>query len=117
MVTENYNDCTNPDGDSETNDGMLQFVSKKIDRNVKVAIAAPNGDVTELTGDLYSGVGGSISADIDQAVVLIDQDIPAGSTAYVLVKFQDNLKGFDTGDGVFDDMCDNSEVVESYNFV
>jgi len=113
MVTENYNDCTNPDGDSETDDGILQFVSQKIDRNVKVAIAAPNGDVTELTGDLYSGVGGSISADIDQAVVLIDQDIPAGSTAYVLVKFQDNLKGFDTGDGVFDDMCDNSEVVEA----
>ena len=113
-VTENYDDCTNPDADPETDDdGMLKFVSKKIDRNVKVAIATPNGDVTELTDDLYDGVGGSITADIDQAVVLIDQDIPAGSTVYVLVKFQDNLKGFDTGDGTFDDMCDNSEVVEA----
>ena len=111
-VWEDYELCTNPDGDVETDeDGILKFVSKKITRNVKVAIADPNGDVTELTDDLYDSVGGEIEAGVNSAHVLIDQEIPADSTIYVLVKFQDNLKGFDTGDGIFDDMCHNTETV------
>jgi len=104
-VWENYDDCTD-DGD-----GMLKFVSKKETRNVKVAVAAPNGDVTELTDDLYDGVGGTITADIDSAHVEIDGPILADSTVYVLVKFNDNLKNEPAPSNEFMDMCDNSERV------
>lgn len=113
-VTENYDLCTNPDGIDNTDDGMLKFVSKKITRNVKVAVADPNGDITELTDDLYDGIGGTITADINSAIVdLTDtSNLTAGSTVYVLVKFNDNLKGFNAPGGIFDDVCMNSEDVE-----
>ena len=57
-------------------------------------------------------IGGSISADGNSALVEIDQFIEAGSTVYVLVKFQDNLKGFNMGPD-FDLMCDNTESVDA----
>jgi len=105
-VWENYDDCT-------TEQGLLKHVSQKPTRNVKVAIAAPNGEVTEFTDDLTAGIGGMIMADDESAHVHLTDQILAGSTVYVLVKFQDDLKGFDTVDGNFDDMCDNSEDVEA----
>jgi len=105
IVWENYDECTD-DGD-----GMLKLVSKKAARNVKVAIADPSGDITELTDDLYDDVGGSIIADIDSAHVEITDPIASGSTVYVLVKFQDNLKGVEFPGGDVDEMCDNSETV------
>ena len=106
-VIENYSDCT------IGVDHMLNLHNdKKLDRSVKVAIADPNGDVTEITGELYDGVNGSISPiSTSSATVNIDREIDAGSTVYVLVKFQDDLKGFDTGNGIFDDMCHNTETV------
>lgn len=110
-VLENYTQCTNPDGNDNTDDGLLTFVSKKIDRNVKVAIADSDGNVTEITDFLYDGIDGEIVADLNSTEVLIDHEIPANSTIYVLVKFQDDLKGVDTGDGIFDEMCHNSETV------
>lgn len=109
-VSENYDQCTD-DGK-----GILKFVSKKITRNVKVTIADPNGDVTEITDDLYD-IPNAIMADINSADIDIDlgEDIPAGSTIYVLVKFQDNLKGKDAPSGIFDDMCDNNEEVGAFD--
>ncbi len=104
IVWENYDECT--DGE-----GMLKLVSKKATRNVKVAIADPSGDITELTDDLTDGIGGSIIANIDSAHVEITDPIASGSTVYVLVKFQDNLRGDVFADGVVDEMCDNSETV------
>jgi len=83
-----------------------------------VAIADPDGDVTEITDEIYDGVGGEISSiDNDSAHVDILRDIPVGSTVYVLVKFQDDLKGVDTEDGIFDAMCDNSEWVHALDEV
>ncbi len=115
-VWELYADCTNPDGDiATTTDGMLKFVSKKDTRNVKVAIADPDGNVTELTDDLYDGIGGSIVANINSAHVDLNGPIPAGSTVYVLVKFNDNLKGAAAPGNVFMDMCLNSERVMTAN--
>ncbi|MFB5624952.1 MAG: hypothetical protein ACE5RP_08590, partial [Nitrosopumilus sp.] len=110
-VLENYTQCTNPDGNDNTDDGLLTFVPKKIDRNVKVAIADSDGNVTEITDFLYDGIDGEIVSDLNSTSVVIDHEIPANSTIYVLVKFQDNLKGFDTGDGTFDEMCHNTETV------
>ena len=106
MVWENYDDCT-------TVQVLLKHVSQKPTRNVKVAIANPDGEVTELTDDLTDGIGGMIMANDESAHVHLTDQILAGSTVYVLVKFQDDLKGFDTVDGNFDDMCDNSEDVEA----
>jgi len=108
-VDELYSDCT------DNGDGILQFVSKKMDRNVKVAVADPNGDITELTDDLYDGTGGSIVADIDDANVIIDDsdNLTAGSTVYVLVKFQDNPSNIDVINGEVDVSCGNVEEVEA----
>lgn len=108
-VDELYSACT------DNGDGILQFVSKKIDRNVKVAVADPNGDVTELTDDLYDGIGGSIVADIDDANIIIDDsdNLTAGSTVYVLVKFQDNSKNIDVINGKVEVSCDNTEEVQA----
>ncbi len=105
-VWELYADCT---------DDMLKFVSKEATRNVKVAIADPDGNVTELTDDLYDGIGGSITADLTSAHVDLDGPIPAGSTVYVLVKFNDDLKGAAAPGNVFMDMCLNSERVMTAN--
>ncbi len=104
-VEEIYDDCTD-DGE-----GILQFVSRKITRNVKVAIADSNDDVTELTDDLYNDVGGSIEATLAQADVHIEQPIEAGSTVYVLVKFKDNPSNIEVDDGEVDVMCNNRENV------
>jgi len=105
-VEEIYGECT---GD----DGILQFVSKKETRNVKVAIADSNDDVTELTDDLYNDVGGSIDATLEEANVHIEQPIEAGSTVYVLVKFKDNPSNIEVDEGVVDVMCDNVENVSA----
>ncbi len=112
-VWENYGDCTDQNPAQGPDAMDIKFVSKKDTRNVKVAIADPDGDVTEITGEIYNGIGGAItSIDDDSAHVDVLRDIPAGSMVYVLVKFQDDLKGFDTGDGNFDAMCDNNEIVD-----
>ena len=106
-VWENYGDCT---------DFELKLLSPahKLERAVKVAIADASDDVTELTDNIYDGIGGSItSIDVSSAHVEITDPIAAGSTVYVLVKFKNDLKGFDTGDGTFDEMCHNDEMVEA----
>ena len=105
-VTELYEDCTD-------NDGILKLLAPnaKPERAVKVAVADSNDDVTELTDDLYDGVGGSIAADNIQAEIHIEQSIEAGSTVYVLVKFQHNLKGEVFPGGLVDVMCHNEESV------
>lgn len=100
-VTEDYSACV---------DELLKFVSKKETRNVKVAIADPDGFVTEITDDLYDI--DAITADNDEAVVTIDAQIDAGSTVFVLVKFQDNLKGDPALNDLFDAECLNTESVD-----
>ena len=50
----------------------------------------------------------------NEAHVDIEQNIPAGSTVFVLVKFQHDMKNFDTGNGDFDGMCDNTEEVDAF---
>jgi len=85
-------------------------------RNVKVAIADSNDDVTELTDNLYDDVGGSIDATLAQADVHIEQPIEAGSTVYVLVKFKDNPSNIEVDDGEVDVMCDNVENVSAEIF-
>jgi len=114
-VWENYEDCT-ADGE-----GILKFVSKKLTRNVKVAVADPDGDITELTDDLYDAIGGSIivhtidpDGEESAHVEITDEShLTGGSTLYVLVKFQDNLRGDDAPDNQFMAMCNNSEEVTS----
>ncbi len=121
-VEEIYDACT---GGESTPDGILKFVSKKDTRNVKVAVADDNGDVTELTDLLYDIGSGTattdddaIVADLDKADIHIEdalatEHLTAGSTVYVLVKFNDNLKGAPAAGNEFDAMCDNTENVES----
>jgi hypothetical protein len=108
-VVEDYSDCYD-------NQGLIQFVSNPETRNVKVAVAAPNGDVTEITGDIYDGTGGSITS-IDHLAASIEitdtSHLTAGSTVYVLVKFQDDLKGDAVPGNVFDESCVNSESVDT----
>ena len=113
-VWEDYEDCTN-DGE-----GILKFVSKKLTRNVKVAVADPSGDITELTDDLYENTGGSIvvhtidpDGEESAHVEITDEShLTAGSTIYVLVKFKNNLKNESAPGNEFDAMCDNTETVE-----
>ncbi len=112
-VEEDYSECFTDEGEYTEGDmDMLKFVSKKPTRNVKVAVADSNGDVTELTDLLYD-IPGAIVAGSSGAMIWIEDEthLTEGSTVYVLVKFQDALKGFDTGDGDFDDMCMNTETV------
>jgi len=114
-VWEDYEDCTD-DGE-----GILKFVSKKLTRNVKVAVADPNGDITELTDDLYDAIGGSIivhtidpDGEESAHVEITDEShLTDGSTLYVLVKFKNNLRGDAAPDNEFDAMCDNSEWVDA----
>lgn len=105
-VWENYEDCTDTQG-------LIQLHnSKKLSRSVKIAIADIDGNVTEITDNIYDGIGGNItSINSTSAHIELTDPISAGSTVYVLVKFQNDLKGFDTGNGEFDEMCDNSEEV------
>ncbi len=111
-VEEFYTDCT------MGGNGILKLLSPaaKPERAVKVAIAdpLPLDLVTEKTDDLSDNIGGSITADIDSALVQITEPIPAGSKVYVLVKFQDNLKGEVFAGGAVDVMCDNSEDVDAF---
>ena len=121
-VEEIYDACT---GGESTPDGILKFVSKKDTRNVKVAVADDNGDVTELTDLLYDIGSGTattdddaIVADLDKADIHIEdalatEHLTAGSTVYVLVKFNDNLKGAPAAGNEFDEMCNNIENVTS----
>jgi hypothetical protein len=108
-VWENYADCFDEQE-------LLKFVSRKDTRNVKVAVADPNGDITELTDDIYDGIGGAIT-DIDDESAHIEitdeSNLTVGSTLYVLVKFNDDLRGEDATDNQFMAMCDNSEEVTS----
>ncbi len=117
-VEEIYGDCT------ITKD-LLKFVSKKETRNVKVAVADSNGLVTELTDLLYDIGSGTATTDDDAIVItpgiadihiedgLATEHLTAGSTVYVLVKFNDDLKGEDADENQFDEMCDNTENVTS----
>jgi len=106
-VDEIYDDCT------ENGQELLQFVSKKPTRNVKVAVANVTGFVTELTDAIYDGIGGNVTASIDNATVNITdaQYLEEGSTVFVLVKFQDSLKGEPASNNEFDEMCKNIESV------
>ncbi len=108
-VWEDYADCYN-------DQGLIQFVSKPDSRNVKVAVADSNGDVTELSDGIYDGTVGAItSIDTSSAHVEITDPtyLTAGSTVYVLVKFQDDLKGDAAPDNIFDAMCMNTETVHT----
>lgn len=108
-VTEEYEDCY---ADQE----LIQFVSKRPTRNVKVAVADPTGDVTELTDYIYDGIGGAITSIDDAAAVVEITDssyLTEGSTVYVLVKFQDDLKNADAPDNFFDATCVNAEFVDA----
>ena len=106
-VWENYEDCT-----EEEELIKLLAPANKQNRAVKVAIADPDDNVTELTDSLYD-IDGAIIADDESAHVELDMDIEAGSTVYVLVKFQHNLKGEEFTDGIVDEMCNNSELVQA----
>jgi hypothetical protein len=111
QVDEIYEDCT-VTGD----DDILKFVSKKPTRNVKIAVANSTGFVTELTSDLYDDLGGNVTADINSATVHItdSENLAEGSTVFVLVKFQDNLKNEPAPNNLFEAECDNTEVVTGY---
>jgi len=108
-VWEDYEDCF-------AEQELLKFVSREDTRNVKVAVADPNGDITELTDDIYDGIGGAIT-DIDDESAHIEitdeSHLIGGSTLYVLVKFNDDLRGEAATDNQFMAMCDNSEEVTS----
>jgi len=105
-VWEDYGDV-----EGDCTDKLLKLLAPnaKPERAVKVAIAAPNGEVTELT-DTLSDIDGAIMADDQSAHVELDMNIEAGSTVYVLVKFQHNLKGEDFPNGIME-MCHNEEDV------
>ena len=108
-VWEEYGDCYE-------DKGLLQFVSKKDTRNVKVAVANSTGFVTELSDDIYDGIGGNITS-INATSAHIEITDPAnlteGSTVYVLVKFQDDLKNESAPNNEFDEMCNNVEDVKA----
>jgi len=104
-VIENYSDCT------DTQSMLELHNDKKQSRSIKIAIADPSGDVTEITDDIYDGIGGQIvSIDDLSAEIEIDQAIDAGSMVYVLVKFQDQLKN---EEWLGDLTCTNSESVDA----
>ena len=101
-VTENYGQCTN---------SILQLLgsSQNIETALKAAIADPNGDVTEISSKDILVPPMTTSS----ATVLIPGPIDGGSKVFVLVKFQDNLKGTTYPNGVIDVMCDNSEDIKA----
>jgi len=89
-VEENYDDCT---------DTLLELLNQKTKtRNVKVAWADDNGDVTEVTERLYDPLDLDVVfvGDVDEtsATVKINDSsiLEEGNTVYVLVKFDDQLK-------------------------
>jgi hypothetical protein len=89
-VWENYGKCINQDPEDGPDAMDLKLISPadKPTRAVKAAIADPAGMVTEITEDLY-----------DSDAITFN-----GVDDY-------DLKGFDTGDGFFDAMCDNDEMI------
>ena len=102
-------------GDCYDNQELIKFVSKnKESRNVKVAVADSDGVVTELSDDIYDGIGGQINV-IDHThaeIEITDPDhLKTGNTLYVLVKFQHDLKNASAPGNTFDEMCDNTEEV------
>jgi len=112
-VVENYADCT---------DTELELLNQNNpSRNVKVAVAGPNGDVTEVTDRLYDteddGVEFIGDPDNNSATVKINDAslLTDGSTVFVLVKFDDKLKGveFDSINGGEPFTCLNDEMVSS----
>jgi len=115
-VWEDYSDCF-------ANQELIKFVSKDPTRNVKVAVADPSGDITELTERLYdesdSGVKFEDNEDPDDVSAHIEitdeSHLTEGSTLYALVKFKNDLKGEDPNEsnGVFDVMCINWEDVDA----
>jgi hypothetical protein len=90
-------------------------------RNVKVAVADPNGDVTEVTDRLYDteddGVEFIGDPDNNSATVKINDAslLTDGSTVFVLVKFDDKLRGveYDSINGGEPFTCLNDEMVSS----
>jgi len=107
-VEESYGDCTTI---------LLELLNQKnLTRNVKVAVADSNGDVTEVTDRLYDPLDTGVvfvgPVTDSSATVKINDDslLTDGSTVYVLVKFDDQLKN-----EVFDDVdpleCINNEEV------
>ena len=107
-VWEDYNECTGADG-------ILKLVSSrnKLNTALKVAIEDPDGDVTLPTGALAAGNGGSTAISIDSPHVETAGPILAGSTAYVLVKFQDNPDNISVNNKIVDEACNNSETVNA----
>ena len=112
-VVENYADCT---------DVELELLNQNNpSRNVKVAVADPNGDVTEVTDRLYDteddGVEFIGDPDNNSATVKINDAslLTDGSTVFVLVKFDDKLKGveYDSINGGEPFTCLNDEMVSS----
>jgi len=109
-VEERYDDCT---------DTLLELLNQKnLTRNVKVAWADDNGDITEVTERLYDplDLGVVFVGDVDDssATVKINDSsiLEEGNTVYVLVKFDDKLRN-----EVFADLADldcvNDELVTS----
>jgi hypothetical protein len=111
-VWEDYEDCF-------AEQGLVKFVSRDPSRNVKVAVADPSGDITELSDDIYDGIAGAITSINDESAHIEITDsshLTAGSTVYVLVKFQNDLKNEDAPGDAFDEMCDNIEWVSTEVF-
>ena len=113
QVVENYDDCT---------DVELELLNQNnLSRNVKVAVADPNGDVTEVTDRLYDteddGVEFIGAPDNNSATVKINDAslLTDGSTVFVLVKFDDKLRGveYDSINAGEPFTCLNDEMVSS----
>jgi len=106
-VEERYDDCT---------DVELELLNQnKKSRNVKVAVADSNGDVTEITDRLYDELDldvvfvGPVTETSTTVKINDESLLTDGSTVFVLVKFDDQLKGVD-GD-ILPLLCDNIEWV------
>jgi len=113
QVEENYGNCT---------DVELELLNQNnLSRNVKAAVANSNGNVTEVTDRLYNGtdpgvVFVGITDNNSTTVKINDTDLLTdGSTVFVLVKFDDQLKGvnYDSINGTMPFTCLNEEVVTS----
>jgi len=61
----------------------------KVPGGVQVVLILANGDVFDIDDDLAEGIGGSIVLNPTNAVVHVE-DVPAGSTVKVMVKFSPN---------------------------
>ncbi len=108
-VKEQYDECT---------DEFLELLNQKnLSRNVKVAVADSNGDVTEVTDRLYDPLDlGVVFVGLvtdSSATVKINDDslLTKDSTVFVLVKFDDTLRGEDSS--ILPLECVNEELVTS----